>query len=563
MRHVQRSNSDYDSKAFQERQKKTITRRKEILKLLGLPEAKAYHKEIELRDDRRKEFPTLPAFINRRGLEIVHYKDNVVDKEMLHKARGVVVYNNKYIIRKSIPYSETETLNKLNISKDIITLNISKVGVADSSTIKALVTDIKIHEYVEGSVMDVVCVNGVLQVWTSHNLMPEGAILDGKTVAKPARIESFHEAMYESFERIVMGWDSRILDKDYMFGPGVQFSPFIYRFILVTRERVKAYTGYIPEGGYLIYLGPQKQWTYDMKEPVGMPKDLYGEKSVENPVIRTVPSPPGESEEPFVLSRSSDLDVNTANAILRGKPVSDYRFTEGGKLIITGIDSNGASFQAHVQSSSYKHREMILGPGTNPYNDFVVGLSIKQYDLTSREGISNFHYIYADFDVPHMSNVVYPLCRERKDLPLTIPQSDWDVTIPKSLLHCIAYNYIVCTNRWNRHEACMYLKRYIADRTGLVQWLAQRRPDDKYTGYGKDVEGKRIADFVNTTKAEMDRSESYKVGGYEQALLTIDGVKASKLISVYRSNTGTTKDSVRISSPDYEFQPPKLPTIEI
>lgn len=547
------STARYTSKVFKERQKETLKDRKDILEVLGLTKDSDQYQMLELRDGKGKEYAALPEFKAVQDLKLVHYKDNITDKEILHRARGVVVYMDQYILRRSIPYSETQTLNVLKPVKGILTLTATKLELGDSDIIQARIDDIVFNVYDEGSVIDVVLVNGVLQLWTSRNLLPRGVRVDGKEVRKKASIESFHTPLTDSFEEIVGECDPRVLDKNYMFGPGARFSPYVHRFILVTRERVKASTGYIPPNGYLIYLGAIKQWEYDIK----MTSDIYGEQ-YKPQTIKTVTQAPEDKTKSYILARGN-IGLKEANAHLLGNPdIKDPRFRGGGKIIITGKDTSGNTFQSHIQSESYAHRDRILGPGTHPYVDFVIGLSLKEYDLTIDQGVNNFWKKYADFKVPHASNEIYPACDRFEDLPMVFQGSS--ATPPATPIRTIWYNYLLCTNKSVRPEACMYLKRYLADRDALHAWLSLQSADTTYRGVESDPEADsaKIRKFVQTAKVEIDRIE----GDFDLALLTIDGVRAAKLLNTCRKQTNTFVESIAISEPNYKFHTPMGQTVE-
>lgn len=553
---MQVKNTRYDSKVFKEKQKQTLQSRKDILAVLGLTKDSDQYKHLELRDDKDKaEYRALPEFKAISNLMLIHYKDGITDKKILQNARGVIVHKGNQIIRRSIPYSEVQTLDALTPNKNgILSLNATRLEKGDSSVIQANIKDIIFNVYVEGTVIDVGLANGQLHLWTSHNLLPRGVTVGGEVVRKKASLESFHTPFTDSFEEIVMESDPRILDKNYMFGAGAIFSPYIHRFILVTRERVKASTGYIPPKGYLIYLGPQKQWEYD----IGMSAREYGRQYEPRP-INAVLEPPQDRDQSYILFRGN-IGLAEANAHLRGDThVKDFRFQGGGKIIITGKDVDGNTFQSQIQSRSYAHRELILGPGTHPYVDFVIGLSLKDYDLTIEQSISRFWNRYGDFEIPHARDKIYPACNALEDLPMELKGSS--TVAPATPLHTMWYNYLLCTNMCVRKEACMYLKRYLADREALRSWLPLQHSSSAYRGIERDPEGDsaKIRSFVQKTKAEIERTE----GDLDLALLTISGVNAAKILNTCRKQTNTIEESIAISEPHYKVHGSSAYTIEI
>lgn len=540
----------YSSDAFKSQQKDTALDRAKVLEVLGLPEGKGIEKYIEMPMKRVDAFKDIPALDDIRGLKLVHpIKRDDVPREVLHKARGVIILNDKYILRKSIPYSESEIRDDIKKpNEQYVRLAASKVLDTDSDFRLVKPHELRIDKYIEGSVVDVMCANGKLHVFTSRNLVPQGIIVKGTVIRKEAKIESYHEPITTSFNRIVEECDPRIISKDYMFGKGVMFSPFIYRFILVTRERIKASTDYIPTGGFLIYLGPLKQWEYDLD----IPSDIYGVQHDPQSIrTRLTPYDGDELDRSYILARSEKgLSIKEGEAILRGDTlIKDRRFAGGGKLIITGRDVNGNQFLSHIESSSYAHRESVLGTSTNLYDGFVMCMTLSPYDLTNKNDIKKFWTKFGDVDIPDMASI-YEKCQLGIFLPV-IPNVGTP-TAPAEPIRTIWYNYLLCANLSVRSTVSLFLRRYIADRAHLIKWISRLKPTEQFTGVSVE-DATRIKDFVLRTRTEILRTEAYKLGGFEQALLFISSDKSARLISISRKQTDTKRESVLISEPHAEF----------
>jgi len=560
----------YTGDKFEALQERTKAKRTEIARFLNLPPGS--EDWIELPEKKNpSEHAAAVELLRIKGLTIV--KDilkpgEVTPLVVINNTRGIIVYTapdgQMAIVRKPISYNVDIVMDSLTVVIDkksrkemeVVEFTIPLPG-GLSTIIKPLVTSLSITPYVEGTIIDIMKLNGHVRWVTSRNLIPEGVKVGKDVIHHKASWMPFHEAFTDTLTNIFANVDPNMLIDNKLFPEDTLFSNRSYRFVVTTRERVRAHYDYVGKNGFATYLGCIQHW--DNKNPP-LSRDIIGDPHNETRIYKpkTVAVPPKDRDMPYILDNSNNLTLADANAILSGPhPERDIRFTGGGKLIITAsyTTPQGKAIKTfHVESTAYAHRNTIMGNEGNLYSHFVRKMSIAGYDFTDKESLNRFCMEFPCVKLPLENtdftlNDVKELVNEFCELPAEVHPNSAEVILANPIRH-IWYNFLLCTNISVRPFVFYFIKRYITDLNYTKEWLKALTRDTVFTNFLTDKD----RNFALTTwRADIQRHANYNKGnGFNIVMLSL-GSKAAKMISLARKQSGTQAESIQITEPAAKF----------
>jgi hypothetical protein len=551
----------YSGVKFEERQRTTRPERVKLSETLGLPKGSDEWFEIPVK--KSSDIYQASELRAIKKLTLLHWikkEGEKIPPEILHSVRGTIVYDMKSIIRKSIPYNDDIILDILETfeleGEQYVKIPSTETG----SFNDVLVSNVKLFPHIEGTIIDIMKINGEIQWFTSHNLIPKGVKHKGIVLHQKARWAPHHVPFTDSLASIFEECDPDLLEGDVLFPKKCLFSNRLYRFVVVTRERVRAYAGYVGPTGFAVYIGCQEQW--DNNNPPISP-DLIGEPHTEEKIYKpkTVSSPPLNQDEPYIIEYKDSMTIEEANIILSGPHmVTDKRFTGGGKIIVQAkySDYRGKSTKTfHVESTAYAHRRKITGDNFNLYGHFLSIMTLKNYVLSDEESLNSFCNIFPCLELPSdisgfTSDNLKCLVDNMSDkLHINVLPNSSDLIASSPIRH-IWYNFLVCINVSQRPIVARYIERYVKDVMFLKSWLIKLDNKTKFL----DLNGK---DNINQKKFALSAWKSIKRHplynkdhGFERIMLLI-GSKSGKLISLARKQSGTQRESIKLSEPGASF----------
>ncbi len=552
-----KQNKRFVEERFKTAQRSTLKERIAIAETLGLPP----------RSEEWFEMPTkatpgrhagAPELGHIRGLSIVHFLDRGdpdIPEEVIHKTFGTILWEKRVILRQSIPYRYDIIMESLKVSgKDktaTVKLNIPNYD-GSSFVENPLVKNVQIFEHTQGTIIDIMKINGEEQWFTAHNLLPKGVFTEsGERIHKYSSWAPHHVAFTETLTRVLEQTNPETLEKGILFPLDTKTSNRLYRFVVASRDVLRAGAEYVGPIGHAVYLGCIEQWS-NAEPPIseGMIGKPHEEKDIYK--FKTVFKTPENEDIPYIIERTKSLDVNEANRILAGDTtISDKRFRGGGKLIITGnVFKGGISspFAFHGESPAYDHRKEIMGNDAHLYRYFTDIMDLSDFDLSNQDSLNLLSERFAplklplpntDFTVNDLKKSVFNMCSK---LPVNVDDSTFKESLKSNTLRLMWYNFLLCSNVSIRPTILLFLKRYIADMKHLECWL------EKLSKASKSMEKAR-ADFVFKAYREIRRNSQYNKGEGFSHVLILTG-KSGKLISISRKETGTQRESIQIAEPD-------------
>ncbi len=378
----------YETTDFILSQEETLGLRKQLTQPLGLLDGdEEYFYVVKKRTD---EFPGEPALDAIRNVYLVHYIENS-DKPLPDRiataARGTVVYRDTegkvFVFSSSIPQRPEVRLNSLSLNdQGDLTLNIR------GAIVDVKPANCRFRRYAEGTFYRVAMLNGKMQGWTSHNLLPGGLVIGNERVHKPAVWGTNPESFKDSFERIALATDPNLMDPRVMFPLGAKTANHTYNFILVRSSDVRASNDYVPKGGYLVYLGATENWSYAQsglsERTTGTPMtraDVYVPHMMSNDILGP------EHPESYIMDgrlRSATLSFEDASNYLYGDHAVLNRDLSGGGKLIAELNyyrgSKKMSQVIHIESDAFNHRRQIVGTGESSlYVQFVRHLALSDF----------------------------------------------------------------------------------------------------------------------------------------------------------------------------------------
>jgi hypothetical protein len=577
----------YKGEKFEEAQCRTLSLRKAVLPALGLQPGEEEWLEMPVKPE-REGVQALDEIQSVKNLLIVHYierKGKKVPPHILSLGRGTIVYTigGKYfIIRKSIPYTYDIELNSISVvdGKCSFTIPIPLPSTTNKTnefemgtkTFTVPVENLHISPYIEGTVIDIMKIDGKVQWFTSHNLLPKGLIYQEKRIYNPARWAEHHIPFTKSMEDIIKEADPNLLDDKKLFPTNCLISNKLYRFVLLTRERVRAESMMLGEKGILVYLGCFNQFEYSEMEEVGIKYGIADTSAPYEPICET--SIPKNATKPYILRYISSMTINEANQHLRGNEKIPHPLSGGGKLVVRANVTHLGGKQTltfHVKSDSYSFRERVLGNTDNLYKRFVDIMDLSWYYFEDEDSVTEYYRDFPNVEIPGVLNPtskqvnktelrgkqisqVNALKHEVNNYINILPkfrQLKPKIGAPDSPRTHIWYIFLLCTNISIRPLVSRYLERYAKDVDFMVNWLFKLDPKvafeyiaDKPSDKKKSEKNK---DFVLKYKTEISRHELYSKGNGINTILLLNGDKTAKAISIARHQTGTTKESIKIS----------------
>jgi len=396
----------YVGESFKDKQSATLAKRQELLPILGLPEGSEIWFQMPTKKS-PKEFAGASQLADIEGLSLVHFiedKNKPTPKEILDRVRGTIVYRNA-ILRQSIPYRDEYVADNISVTgsgKE------SVISFDTGFTTKTYRTsDVFIRPYSEGTVMSIMKINGKVQWFTSKNLIPKGVKLvgDSRWIHKPSSWAAHHIPFTTSMTEIFEECDPNMLKDNVLFPKECNFSNREYRFILTTQERIRADAEPVGPVGYLTYVGCLEHWS-NMNPPTSL-VDIMGKPHTDDKVYypKTVSKKPTDVTKPFIVEYTHSITPEEATKYLEGdNSVVDKRFSGGGKLIVTaktrGVGGTLQSVTFHVKSTSYHHRELVVGNSDNLYNQFLDTLNLSDYDFNDANSVEMFSSLFAPLRLP-------------------------------------------------------------------------------------------------------------------------------------------------------------------
>jgi hypothetical protein len=552
---------------FEGRQAATLKIRQQLLPVLGLEEGQEEWFEMPVKKS-VADFAAVDELANIEGLNVVHFIERPMEQtpaEVLNKVRGTIVWNREVVVRQSIPYRQEFVLEKLPI-----------IGTGDDRSIvlntgltkhTMKVSSVFIRKYSEGTIIDIMKLNGKVQWFTSRNLVPKGVKTDTdpRWIHQPAKWGS-HIPFTVSAERIMLAADPLLLDDRTLFPKKTKFSNRLYRFILTTRQRVRADADPVGPVGYLTYLGCFEQWSNN--NPPEALRAIMGEPHLDEDVYKPIyPNvKPDDVTKPFIVQYTESLTPEKANEYLQGNTdVIDKRFSGGGKLIITGkVRSAGGKMKEitwHVKSLSYQHRETIIGNSENLYKQFLSCLDVSGYNFNIESSVEVFHEQFASLKLPGKD--VNDICTFAKLKELVLAEVPLPIVCNPVLLadnlkarlsRLIWYNFLLCANVSIRPTVLMYLPRYVYDLAFISTWLLSVNKDTNFSNLDKDKEKAAVQkSFIFKTKTSVQQHYNYHRGEGVIHILESMGEVTPKLITLAHRINGSLEESIRVSEPDAEF----------
>jgi hypothetical protein len=578
----------YKGDKFEEAQCNTLELRKKVLPALGLQPGEEDWLEMPIKP-KREGVQALDEIQAVKNLLLVHYierKGEKVPPHILALGRGTIVYTigEKYfIVRQSIPYTYDIELNSISVNEGKcsftvpvpLPLNMKKPNEDEmgSKTFTVPVENLHISPYIEGTVIDIMKIDGKVQWFTSHNLLPKGLIYQEKSVYKPARWAEHHIPFTKSMEEIIKAVDPNLLKDNMLFPENCLISNKLYRFVLLTRERVRAESMMLGEKGILVYLGCITQFQYSEMDEVGIKYGVADKSLPYEPKCET--SIPKDTTRPFILRFESSMTIDQANNYLRGNENIPHPLSGGGKLVVRANVVNlgeKRTLTFHVKSDSYSYREKVLGNTDNLYKRFVDIMDLGDYYFEDEISVAEY---YRDFPNVAIPGVLGNVSKQQNKTDLRAKQkneiselkyevNNYMVLVPKFLTRRpkigapesprahIWYIFLLCANISIRPTVLRYLERYSKDIDFMVDWLFRKLdPKSNFDFVADNPSEKKKADknkdFVLKYKMEISRHELYQKGRGINTVLLLKGDKAAKAISIARHQTGTMKESFKIS----------------
>lgn len=532
--------------------------RKALLPVLGLREDQARWFEILVKPN-LEQHAHLAEVRAVRNIIVVHYieiEGEEAPPEVLASVRGTIIYQlgGKYfVIRKSIPYTQDLVLDSLPSNKGEYVFSVPsgnqvrKISVGEAG--------LKIVPYIEGTVIDIMKVDGVVQWYTSHNVLPKGVQQGGRNVYKKARW-GHHEAFTDDFENIIRVCDPGLLNEnDELFPADCITSNKAYRFVLLTRERVRAEAAPISEKGVLIYLGCLTQFQYS-----DFPELDFGDRTEMEYQPRCESSIP-LANRPSIVQFNKSMTVAEANAYLAGPHPELGVLSGGGKLVVQARTRTAGGTEIvtfHIKSSSYAYREQMLGDFADLYQQFLTVLNLGSYDFGDAASLERYYRDFPGVRLPTTREEALALRDLIQEQEPLIPELIRSRAAPATPLTHLWYLFLLCTNVSVREGVMRYLERYAEDVRFLQKWMFSLKPAEGFKARSDDEKDKKKAisdkSFIFTFKLEILRHEMYNKGRGANTVMLLLGDKTMKAISISRRVTGTKMDSIAITEP--ELRPP-------
>lgn len=584
------SSKRFNTERFRNVQKYNLDARRKVVKLLNLKDSDSEdwitippQKGLE----EHQNFPEISALKGLMLVNTVSMEGKVTPSDIQNKARGVILFNDQ-VIRQSIPFNETVICDMLIPQhNNKIVFEIKGTDGSPSQEIPAHMRDIKITPYVEGTIISVILINDVMHWFTSRNLLPQGLEVDasrlssakrkeialkrsegkskvsseelkGKvTIVKKARMRPYDKAFTDSFREILQESHPQFLNRDILFPGGCKSSKWEYRFLLLTRERVRAYHGYIPPNGFLVYLGPIKHWSNKSAKfpgPYHKTEDLYIPSGISPKDI------PKDKDKSYVV-QFDNMTIEEANRYLRGDLFdkrADPRFSDGGKLVVEintlGKDRHVIKKTIHVESTGYAHRFAVVGGGEDLYTEFLSKLNIRNYDFMDEKSLEKFTELFPTMILPGNPSITPESIREEIALGEALPVMFSKYLPTQSLVRLIWYNFLVCSNVTVRDEVYKFARRYRDDMTFLQSWLANEK--NAYKNALDDKDERRIKHCFDVYECFIKRDPRYSDKRFEEVVLSIQE-PLYNLINTSRKFSRTLQTSLQISNPEAVLPPYK------
>jgi len=573
-----RSDKRFQDANFQAKQDASRRRREMLLPVLGLKEGQ--EEWFELPEKKSATEFNVQSLRDIEGLSVVSpifLEDVPTPAEVLAKAHGTIIWKNKFILRKSTPYQPEIRMDELPLTEDgtlsfDLPLNMFEADPEECS----------FREYVQGTLFDIMFINGSIQYFTQRNLIPAGvkapttvsgmACQPGSSewLHQPGRWGAANTSPFETtFRKIATIIDPTWLDSAKLYPKGCKFSPIMYRFVIATRHLTRAGTRQVGPLGYLVYLGHSQEWTKADWLSEMSAEELgtwHEEKDIYKPVYRT--SPPEDLDAPYIMQQPEDIGLEEARKILAGnyqnlmasKMVSEtdaLRFSGGGKLIVTAKYLLGRRTFArtfHISSSAWLFRERMMGNDSNLYKHFTTLMSTKEFDAKNLYFAEHFAELYSIIQTPVTNQElaqVNAAVKAKKPLLIKSETADYLAELEKDgkIQRAIWYSFLCCSNISIREIVYRYFFRYVKSLDAVAEWLT------KTDNFRKREMPESQRNKIEAIVAMAKRKPDYKDDPKRRLMLTLQktGDKGAYVINSVIKLAGLQKDMILISEPTATF----------
>jgi len=584
------SDKRFTGRQFETKQEETQARRLDLLPILGLKNGDEQWFELPIKKAASAFGGNVQELNDIANLDVVSpitLETTPTPIEVLNAARGTVVYKNKLVLVKSLPFVEEITMNELVTSADG-TLEIDFPSRGQTSLPLSQLT---FQEYHEGTMVRVIRVNGVTSIFTLRNLVPRGVkapttasgVLCDPTksawIHKPGRFGADHTTPFSTtFDRIIEEVEPRFYDEGFLFPKDSLFSPVCYRFVIVTRNVARANHRQIGPLGYLVYLGHTVEWTQsEWKSALG--KESYGTWHLESDIPSFesfVSQPPSNPDDVYVLDASTPLSMedhfSEARDILSGtiyrdvdvigdiqNPLTAQKHSCGGKLLVTAKFARGPKLTTRtvaISSEGWKFREKLLGNTQDLYQQFVTLMSADSRPILAMsdpDAIAYFMNTYPIIRVPLNKEAGLALLTaiERKEILPCENESEsylYHLATEGKLHRIIWYNFLLAANISTRERVYRFWARYMTEIGIATEWLLTEHTK-KFKGVKWEVNStdeKRVISFMKRLEKDimlLTKEEKYDV---VVDRLRNGGNKAAAVVNLAVSYSGNKKKAIAI-----------------
>jgi len=576
----------FRGKQFQERQEFTLEKRQAVRNVLGLKPEHVEWYEFPAKKS-TADFPAVSELYDIENLVVVNpitRPDETTPTEVLDSAHGTIIYRNKFILRQSTPYRSELEMNDLVPVDGKLSFNLPTGQVITTN-----VSDVSCREYEEGTIFDIMMINGKMQWFTLRNLIPKGVaapttskgelcdVKKGKWLHQPSKWAEHHVAFAETFRKIIRlskeeGGDPNFLEAHKLFPVGCKFSPVKYRFVIVTRERARANHREIGPLGYLVYLGHNYEWSKEEWVTAGFDEEEMGTWHSEEYIYKPYfPSqPPEDLSKAYVIQQEENVGLEVARKILKGNVYEkdvivdrrsaekdQLRFGCGGKLIATVRYMIGKTVQQktfHIASTGWNFREKIMSNDADLYNHFTGIMNMQNFDPNNEEFMEYFQEQFSILKLP-LAQMEKGLLKQAilEKVPLELISGDLDYlkSVTQHVPKMIWYNFLCCSNISIREKVYRYYSRYITELSEAATWLVNLKAEKVAWDENKPKDRTDVDRFRRLART----MKSYKVAPEDVLFHLLQttgtlGIRVVKLAIKYR---GIKKNMIKISEPEAVF----------
>lgn len=362
--------------------------------------------------------------VREKGLYIVHYTDEGAKKS--GDLRGVIVdVDHQCVICSSFGATPSATVTSIP-PEGALTFTDD-----DGQEHTIVIEDTVFKAGFEGFLIRVVKHDGIVYFTTHRNMRPTSARWGDFSM--PTFME-----MYES-----LGGPKG----DDLFPADVQFSPYVYIF-LVVHPKLLVGTRQDVGPGYIVHLETRKMWEtspFGVKEDVGQPKEFVSTGSqsatITAPFLYVPPEMTPEEANDFLEEGYYDS-------------VYDNVWLRTGEFVVAHFE--GKIFR--LQSPSYSWRTSLRNNNPIIRHQFISSL----VDDTRTRNLL-IKYLPIDLSCAERINEMIPA--------LTLPLAPTSYTTEADRLKLIWLNFLLSLPLQRQHEATTLLTDFLQDRDKMIAWL--------------------------------------------------------------------------------------------